>query len=62
MQIVITEELGFNPHSLYEAAISSTHRGEVFILVNDEGSIRVKVYKKRAKHIRQVSAKGSNKP
>lgn len=62
MQIVITEEIGFNPHSLYEAAISSPHRGEVFILVNDEGSVRVKVYKKRAKHIRQVSAKGSNKP
>lgn len=62
MQIVITEELGFNPHSLYEAAISSPHRGEVFILVNDEGSVRVKVYKKRAKHIRQVSTKGSNKP
>lgn len=62
MQIVITEELGFNPHSLYEATISSAHRGEVFILVNDEGSVRVKVYKKRAKHIRQVSVKGSNKP
>lgn len=62
MQIVITEELGFNPHSLYEATISSPHRGEVFILVNDEGSVRVKVYKKRAKHIRQVSAKGNNKP
>ncbi|MDQ9037973.1 hypothetical protein RFH07_15375 [Acinetobacter seifertii] len=62
MQIIITEELGFNPHSLYEAAISSPHRGEVFILVNDEGSVRVKVYKKRAKYIRQVSAKGSNKP
>lgn len=62
MQIVITEELGFNPHSLYEATISSPHRGEVFILVNDEGSVRVKVYKKRAKHIRQVSARGNNKP
>ena len=62
MQIIITEELGFNPHSLYEAAISSPHRGEVFILVNDEGSVRVKVYKKRARYIRKVSAKGSNKP
>lgn len=61
MQIVITEELGFNPHSLYESAISSPHRGEVFILINDEGSVRVKVYKKRAKYIRQISVKGSNK-
>lgn len=62
MQIVITEELGFNPHSLYEAVISSPKRGEVFILVNNEGSVRVKVYKKRAKHVRNVSAEGNNIP
>lgn len=62
MQVVITEELGFNPHSLYEAVISSPNRGEVFILVNDEGSVRVKVYKKRAKHVRNVSAEGNNIP
>jgi len=62
MQIVITEELGFNPHSLYEAVITTPKRGEVYILVNDEGSVRVKVYKKRAKHIREKTVKGIKKP
>lgn len=62
MQIIITEELGFNPHSLYEAVITSPKRGEVYILVNDEGSVRVKVYKKRAKHIREKTVKGIKKP
>lgn len=45
MQIVITEERGFNAHSLYESVVSSPNRGEGFILVNDEGSVRVKVHK-----------------
>lgn len=60
MQIIITEELGFNPHSIYEAAITSSERGEVYILINDEGGVRVKFYKRRARRIREVTAKGKN--
>lgn len=60
MHIIITEELGFNPHSIYEAEITSREKGEVYIIINDEGGVRIKLYKKRARRVREVTAKGKN--
>ena len=59
MQIIIAEELGFNPHPLYNAKVSSGSRGIEYVNVNDEGNVRIKVIKPRARKVHKATAKGS---
>mgnify|MGYP000294804564 CR=1 FL=1 len=59
MQIIIAEELGFNPHPLYNAKVSSGNRGIEYVNVNDEGNVRIKVIKPRARNVHKATAKGS---
>lgn len=59
MQIIITEELGINPYSLYNAKVSSDGHEQEFVQVDDEGGVRIKTLKARARHVRTKSAKGS---
>ncbi|MBL4832685.1 MAG: hypothetical protein JKY26_01825 [Pseudomonas sp.] len=59
MQIIIAEELGFNPHPLYNAKVSSDRRGIEYVQVNDEGNVRIKVIKPRARKVHKATAKGS---
>ena len=62
MQIIITEELGINPHSLYSAKVFSTGFGLEFIQVDDEGGVRLKTVKPRAKYARTRNAPGNLTP
>ncbi|SDK26298.1 hypothetical protein SAMN04488540_12330 [Ferrimonas sediminum] len=59
MQIIITEELGINPHSLYNAKVSSDGHEQEFVQVDDEGGVRIKTLKARAKRVSTRTAKGS---
>ncbi|MGK0271345.1 MAG: hypothetical protein ACI88H_002003 [Cocleimonas sp.] len=59
MQIIITEELGINPYSLYRVKTSSDGHGLEFVQVNDEGSVRLKALKPRARNARTRKAAGS---
>lgn len=59
MQIIIVEELGINPHSIYEAKVSTNKSGNEFIQVEDEGSVRLRVLKPRARKAHSKKAIGS---
>lgn len=59
MQIIITTELGINPYSLYRVKIVSDAQGHEFVQVDDEGSVRLKALKPRARNARTRIAKGS---
>ena len=61
MQTIITEELGINPYSLYRVKISSDGHGHEFVIVDDEGSVRIKALKPRARSARSRKAEGSYK-
>lgn len=61
MQTIITEELGINPYSLYRVKISSDGHGHEFVIVDDEGSVRIKTLKPRARNARSRKAEGSYK-
>ena len=61
MQTIITEELGINPYSLYRVKISSDGHGHEFVIVDDEGSVRIKALKPRARNARSRKAEGSYK-
>jgi hypothetical protein len=61
MQIVIVEELGINPYSLYSAKVVSDGHGHEFIQINDKGSVRLKTLKLRARKVRENQAYGNNK-
>nr|WP_286990099.1 hypothetical protein [Acinetobacter sp.] len=61
MQTIITEELGINPYSLYKVKISSDGHGHEFVIVDDEGSVRIKALKPRARNARSRKAEGSYK-
>lgn len=60
MQIIITEELGINPYSLYNAKVSSDGHGHEFVLVDDEDNVRIRVLKARARNIRTKKAEGTS--
>ena len=60
MQIIITEELGINPYSLYKIKISSSN-GQEFVLITDDGSVRLKALKPRARTAHSRNALGSSK-
>lgn len=61
MQIIIVNELGINPYSLYKAKITSDGHGHEFIQITDSGSVRLNALKRRAKKVRQNHAEGSKK-
>ncbi|RZQ53758.1 hypothetical protein C1E23_07785 [Pseudoalteromonas phenolica] len=59
MQILIVEELGINPYSLYRVRVHSDGHGHEFIQVTDDGSVRIRALKLRARHTKTKIAKGS---
>nr|WP_133149659.1 hypothetical protein [Vibrio lentus] len=59
MQAIIVEEIGINPFSLYYVLISSDGLGREFVQVTDEGSVRLRALKRRAKHAKTRTIKGS---
>ncbi len=59
MQIIIVEELGINPYSLYRAKVYSDGHGHEFIQITDEGSVRIRALKPRARHVKTREATGS---
>jgi len=59
MQIIIVEELGINPYSLYRAKVFSDGHGHEFIQITDDGSVRLRALKPRARHVKTREAKGS---
>ncbi len=62
MQIIITEELGINPYSLYTMKAFATNHGLEFMQVDDDGSVRVRTIKPRARHARTKKAIGDLTP
>ncbi|ANQ25727.1 hypothetical protein BA894_04395 [Vibrio natriegens] len=58
MQVIIVEELGINPYSLYRAHVFSDGHEHEFIQVTDEGSVRLRVLKPRARHCKTRKAVG----
>jgi hypothetical protein len=58
MQTIIVEEIGINPFSLYDISISSDGVGREFVQITDEGSVRLRALKKRAKQSKTRKAKG----
>ncbi|MFA0715469.1 hypothetical protein AB4622_05565 [Vibrio splendidus] len=62
MQIIITEELGINPYSLYRVKISSKGHGSEFVKIDDEGSVRIKALKPRARSSHPRKAVGTFTP
>jgi len=59
MQTIIVEELGINPYSLYRVKVYSVGHGHEFIQVTDEGSVRLRALKPRARHAKIRKATGS---
>lgn len=59
MQIIIVEELGINPYSLYNVKVSSNSHGHEFVQVTDDGSVRLRSLKLRARHTKTINAPGS---
>jgi hypothetical protein len=60
MQIIITEELGINPYSLYRVKVSCS-KGHEFVQITDKGSVRLKALKPRAKKTQTRHASGYNR-
>ncbi|MFC1626205.1 hypothetical protein ACFL19_00735 [Pseudomonadota bacterium] len=60
MQVVIVDELGINPYSLYKVKISSDGHGHEFVQVTDKGSVRLKALKPRARKVRSNHAHSAN--
>ncbi|WP_286822887.1 MULTISPECIES: hypothetical protein [unclassified Idiomarina] len=61
MQVIIIEELGINPYSLYKVKVSTDGRGHEFVQVTDNGSVRIKASKPRARRSRSAHASGTLK-
>ncbi len=59
MQIIIVEELGINPYSLYKVKVYSTGHGHEFIKITDDGSVRLRTLKLRARHVKTRETKQS---
>uniref|UniRef100_UPI001C12F6D4 hypothetical protein n=1 Tax=Halomonas hibernica TaxID=2591147 RepID=UPI001C12F6D4 len=59
MQIIITEELGINPYPLYRVKINSDNRGKEYVQVTNEGTVRLRALKPRARKIQTKDAYGS---
>ncbi|KGJ90848.1 hypothetical protein [Colwellia psychrerythraea] len=60
MQLIIVEELGINPYSLYKVKVYSDGHGHEFIQVTDEGSVRIRALKPRARHTKTRKTAGSS--
>ena len=59
MQIIIVEELGINPYSLYRVKIRSDNRGKEYVQVTDQGTVRLRALKPRARKVQTKNAYGS---
>ncbi|WP_409419814.1 hypothetical protein ACJ3XJ_10130 [Marinomonas sp. RS-M-Aa-14] len=59
MQIIIVEELGINPYSLYKVKVNTDVNGKELVQVTDEGSVRLRALKPRARQSKTRSAHGS---
>jgi hypothetical protein len=59
MQIVIIEELGINPYSLYKVKVFTDGRGQEFVQLTGNGSVRLKASKPRARRTRTVVPTGT---
>ncbi|MEW8347781.1 MAG: hypothetical protein AB2687_05680 [Candidatus Thiodiazotropha taylori] len=59
MQIIIVEEIGINPYSLYPVKVYADGHGHEFIQVTDDGSVRLRALKLRARHTRTRKAAGT---
>lgn len=59
MQIIIVEQIGINPYSLYKVKVYSDGHGYEFIQVTDEGSVKLRALKLRARHTKTRNAIGS---
>ncbi|MDO9521664.1 MAG: hypothetical protein Q7L19_15785 [Pseudohongiella sp.] len=59
MQIVIVEELGINPHSLYNIKVNSDGHGLEYVKETDQGDVRLKAIKPRARMARTMQANGT---
>ncbi|EMC8524964.1 hypothetical protein ACRR5F_002904 [Escherichia coli] len=59
MQIIIVEELGINPYSLYNIKVYSDGHGHEFIRITDDGSVRIRALKLRARNAKTRNAHGS---
>lgn len=62
MQMIITEEVGINPYSLYDAKVQSEGHGQEFVQVNDSGSVRIKTLKLRARTTQTRKLNGTETP
>ncbi|MDC5850840.1 hypothetical protein OPW32_16720 [Vibrio europaeus] len=62
MHLIIVEELGINPHSLYKAKVSDRGHGHEFVKVEKDGSVRIKTLKARAKRISSRTTQRSTTP
>lgn len=62
MQIIITEEIGINPYSLYNAKVQSGGHGQEFVQVDDSGSVRIKTLKPRARTAQTREINGTETP
>ncbi|WP_290576518.1 hypothetical protein [Ketobacter sp.] len=60
MQVIITDELGINPYSLYKVKMVSDGHGHEYVKVTDEGSVRLKALKPRGRLARTSQTCGSN--
>ncbi|WP_427030107.1 hypothetical protein [Halomonas sp. H2] len=59
MQIIIVEELGINPYSLYKVKVYTDNRGHEFVKITNSGSVRLKTSKPRARRSRTVVPSGT---
>ncbi len=59
MQLIIVEELGINPYSLYNIKIFSDGHGHEFVQLTDKGSVRLRALKLRARNVQTRNAEGS---
>tara|TARA_R110001583_G_scaffold33071_1_gene112007 strand:- start:4902 stop:7070 length:2169 start_codon:yes stop_codon:yes gene_type:complete len=59
MQTIIVEELGINPYSLYKVKTSSSGHGQEFVQVTDDGSVRLRALKPRARNAKTRKATGT---
>lgn len=59
MQIIITEEIGINPYSLYRVKTASNGHGLEFVQIDNEGTVRIKALKPRARNASTRNAAGA---
>ncbi|WP_417310910.1 hypothetical protein [Devosia sp.] len=61
MQLIIIEETGVNPHSLYFSEVVKNHSNLNYITINKEGEISIQLTKPRARKVRKIVLKSDKK-